>query len=502
MAITNFTNVAATTGNAHLTIAPILGLIESTIDRKSPILPYIYDEQLSAQFNGELGGRRKGDSLSIERDYQLETRDDDLVFDAANAEARTQGALTATLDRTETTIIRTTANERQFLEKAVNLTNPSSYRPMYDFVRRASQPINKRITQRTNTFVKNNCPLISLRGDYRSLTNAQISALTGVADPLDANNNQSTGAYGLVDDTRLRAAKAKIYSRGYMNRVKAFMRLDDSREMIQRPRDFQSDKYATFAQEGFHPGDMMYGSVDIAESPHVISHTVGNYNGTLTLNGAGQQSTYFDTRDTLTQTLSIAGVTNPVGVTPSSSNPVTVFAAGDILLIGGTQATSMQSSAQGVSKDVLGEPISVVVTQDAVIETAGVQNLDVTVCQPIITTGAQQNTYVSGNALAAGASVTVVGAANSIRHELLVLDKTAYKLFSQPLHIDSAGGFLTVQSPSTAQDSVVKLSYSQSSSFNTLETDVRIDCLWGIMAYNSPWTCVRVPFNPTSNHVL
>lgn len=202
-----------------------------------------------------------------------------------------------------------------------------------------------------------------------------------------------------------------------------------------------------------------YGGFTNMECVHVPTHTVGALGGTPLVNGASQNDTYADTKDTNTSSL----------VTDGWSNSVTgVVKQGDVITLAGVYAVNP------ITKQSTGRLQTFTIMADANSDGSG--NATLTVAPAIISSGAWQNVSA---APADDAAITIkTGSAGTAYPQSLLLHKDAMCLVSRPLKISNAGLKTT-----TMSGNKVTLSMTEWGDGNTLKHNFRLDMLFGVQAF-------------------
>lgn len=216
---------------------------------------------------------------------------------------------------------------------------------------------------------------------------------------------------------------------------------------------YVSDKAKTAfeeAQIGRYGGFMNY------ETVYAPTHTVGNHGGTPQVNGAAQEVTYANSKQTWSQTLVTDGWT---------SNRTGVLKAGDVFTIADVNAVNP------VSRQSTGRLQTFVVKADA-DSGASTGPATLTISPPIITSGAYQTVDA---APADNAAITVVsGTANAQYKQSMLLHPQSIALVTRKLDIPSGSGVKTT----TKSGNKVTVSCTEFVDGNTLAQTFRFDILF------------------------
>jgi hypothetical protein len=169
------------------------------------------------------------------------------------------------------------------------------------------------------------------------------------------------------------------------------------------------------AKDAYRSGNLgMIGGVDTNMSQNIRTHTVGVATGTPLVNGANQNSTYANVKDTNTQTL------NTDGWTASTTG---ILKKGDVFTIAGVYAVNP------VTKAVLPFLKQFAVTADA-DSGASTGPAALTITPAIISSGAFQNVSATP---ADNAAITVMGTGGTNYRQNLMFHRNAFALAMVPL---------------------------------------------------------------------
>lgn len=198
----------------------------------------------------------------------------------------------------------------------------------------------------------------------------------------------------------------------------------------------------------------LLGGDDVFMSQNVATHQVGPLGGTPLVNGAAQDKTYAQVKDTMQQTLLTDGWTAAAAARVKQ---------GDVFTIAGVYAVNP------VGKQQLQFLQQFVVQGDASSDGAG--NASLTISPPIITSGPYQTVSA---APADNAAMTFVGTAGALYRQNMTFHKDAFALAVVPLELPDGAPF-------AARITEDGLSVRVTSSYNITD-DVsvwRFDCLYG-----------------------
>lgn len=199
-----------------------------------------------------------------------------------------------------------------------------------------------------------------------------------------------------------------------------------------------------------------YGGFTNYETVYAPTHTVGNHGGTPLVNGAAQNVTYANSKQTFTQTLVTDGWPN---------SRTGVLKAGDVFTIAGVFAVNP------VSRVSTGRLQTFTVKADA-DSGASTGPATLTISPPIITDGPYQTVDA---APADNAAITVVsGTANAQYKQSLMLHPQSIALVTRKLDIPSGQGVKTT----TKSGNKVTVSCTEFVDGNTLAQTFRFDILY------------------------
>lgn len=210
-----------------------------------------------------------------------------------------------------------------------------------------------------------------------------------------------------------------------------------------------------------------YGGFELYENQSLAVHTVGVRTGTPLVNGASQNVTYANSKDTWTQTLNTDGWTN---------SQIGILKAGDVLTIADVYAVNRRTRVS------TGNLAKFVLTADADSGPA-TGPAALTISPPIITSGPYQTVTA---APANNAVITVLtGTGGSQHRQNLAFHKNAFTLAMVPLELPGDNTMATRESYEGVSIRMIK-KYDV-----TLDKVIwRCDILFGIKAQNPDW-CVR-----------
>lgn len=209
-----------------------------------------------------------------------------------------------------------------------------------------------------------------------------------------------------------------------------------------------------------------YGGFMNFESVHLPTHTVGDYGGTLLVNGANQNVNYSANKDSLTSTLAIDGGTN---------STTGFLKQGDVITIAGVYAINP------ITKQSTGRLQTFTIYEDA--DTNGSGQTTLTICPAIIVAGTgsgqdaiANNAFATVSAVPAdNAAITVkTGTANTSYKQSILFNKPAFTFVTRPLAIPANDSFKT----SSASGNLTSIACSKGGDINTLKSIWRWDMLY------------------------
>lgn len=199
-----------------------------------------------------------------------------------------------------------------------------------------------------------------------------------------------------------------------------------------------------------------YGGFTNYETVYAPTHFVGNYGGTPLVNGADQDVTYEESKQTYSQTLATDGWT---------SNRTGLLRKGDVFTIAGVFAVNP------ISHESTGRLQTFVVKAEA-DSGASTGPADLTISPPIITSGAYQTVSA---APADNAAITVLsGPAQTQHKQSLLLHPQSIALVTRKIDIPSNNGVKTT----TKSGNKVTVSCTEFVDGNTLAQTFRFDILF------------------------
>lgn len=355
-----------------------------------------------------------GETISIRRPVQYSGRQDNLDI-TSHREDIEQATIPVTMDKTETVAVQIGAKERTF-----------------DFDR-FSRDILKPAMVRIKDTVE--AHIATKYSDFYHFTGtpgtvpATFKALGGMGAVLTDGavpNSERVGFHG----------------------TEAALELADGLKNV-----YVSDK----AKTAFEEAEIgRYGGFTNYETVYAPTHTVGAHGGTPLVNGADQDVTYEDSKQTFSQTLVTDGWTNSV---------TGVLKAGDVITIAGVYAVNP------VSRVSTGRLQTFVVKADA-DSGASTGPATLTISPPIITSGAYQTVDA---APANNAAITVkTGTAGAQYKQSMLLHPQSIALVTRKIDIPTGSG---VKSTTKSGDKVT-VSCTEFVDGNTLAQTFRFDILF------------------------
>lgn len=213
----------------------------------------------------------------------------------------------------------------------------------------------------------------------------------------------------------------------------------------------------------------MVGDLDMYMSQNVVTHTNGSWGTTPVLNNGTLSVTYATAKDTWTQTLTIAGLTNTTGT----------VAVGDVFTLAGVFAVNQIT---GATLDFLRQfTVRTGCTAD------GSGNGSIVVSPPIITSGA----YKTCSAAPAGnATITIKGAASTAYKQNLVFHPDAITLAVPKMYKPQGAAWCETQSYEG-----LNLRLTQGYDIVNDIPQWRFDLIYALKAHQ-PWLSTRVSGTP------